>query len=557
VIQPPVSRSQPDFDTPPHRLSGVVYGCLLNHAPALAALGDAVHQPPYKAPPQAPVLYLKPRNTLAADGQAVEVPAGPLSGHTPAGAATDTGAAALQVGAALGLVIGRTACRVSQADALDCVAGAVIVNDLSLPHASFYRPSVRLKARDGFCPIGASVVPLAQLPAPVDALGVRVFVDGVLVHSTTTGDRLRNAARLLADVSDFMTLSPGDVLMLGVSAGAPLARAGQTVAIEIDGLGRLTTPLVPEPASPAALTAPAAATGPQPAATPVVRPVVRPVAAGGGTATRSAAQATARVAYDGAIHTATAHQPNPGAEAADTGAPAQLRLADGRTVAEDQVVWLPPFEAGTVIALGLNYADHVKALSKELTLSAQDEPLVFLKGPGTLIGHRGHTRRPAGVAFMHYECELAVVIGRTAHRVNAADAMAYVAGYTVCNDYAVRDYLENWYRPNLRVKNRDGGTVLGPWLVPAAAVPDPQALALRTRVNGRITQQGHTGQMIHSVPALIEYLSAFMTLRAGDVILTGTPDGVVNVDAGDEVVCEIDGIGSLHNTLVGDSWFGR
>jgi 5-oxopent-3-ene-1,2,5-tricarboxylate decarboxylase / 2-hydroxyhepta-2,4-diene-1,7-dioate isomerase len=141
--------------------------------------------------------------------------------------------------------------------------------------------------------------------------------------------------------------------------------------------------------------------------------------------------------------------------------------------------------------------------------------------------------------------------------VRAADAMAHVAGYTVCNDYAVRDYLENWYRPNLRVKNRDGGTVLGPWFVPAADVPDPHALALRTRVNGRITQQGSTAQMIHRIPALIEYLSSFMTLQPGDVLLTGTPDGVVNVNEGDEVVCEIDGIGRLVNHIVGDAAFGR
>ena len=140
--------------------------------------------------------------------------------------------------------------------------------------------------------------------------------------------------------------------------------------------------------------------------------------------------------------------------------------------------------------------------------------------------------------------------------MKAADALAHVAGYTVCNDYAVRDYLENWYRPNLRVKNRDGGTVLGPWLVDAADVPDPQALALRTLVNGRVVQQGSTAHMIHDVAALIEYLSAFMTLLPGDVILTGTPDGTVNVDVGDEVVCEIDGIGRLVNTLVGDDAFG-
>jgi len=253
---------------------------------------------------------------------------------------------------------------------------------------------------------------------------------------------------------------------------------------------------------------------------------------------------TARVAHAGAIHLATPHAQG-------------LRLADGRVLAEDAVVWLPPFEVGTIIALGLNYADHVKELSKELTVTSKDEPLVFLKGPGSLLGHRGVTRRPKGVAFMHYECELAVVMGRSAKQVSRRDAMQHVAGYTVCNDYAIRDYLENWYRPNLRVKNRDGGTVLGPWFVDAADVPDPHALELRTLVNGQVTQRGHTGNMINDIPALIEYLSAFMTLQAGDVILTGTPDGVVNVNVGDEVVTEIDGIGRLVNTIVGDEIFGR
>lgn len=253
---------------------------------------------------------------------------------------------------------------------------------------------------------------------------------------------------------------------------------------------------------------------------------------------------TARVAWAGAIHTAVPHAQG-------------LQLADGRVLAEDAVVWLPPFEVGTIIALGLNYADHVKELSKELTITTKDEPLAFLKGPGSLVGHRGVTRRPAGVKFMHYECELAVVIGRTASKVKAADAMQYVAGYTVCNDYAIRDYLENWYRPNMRVKNRDGGTVLGPWLVDAEDVPDPHALTLRTFVNGEQTQQGSTVNMINDVPALIEYLSGFMTLQAGDVILTGTPDGVVNVNEGDEVVTEIEQIGRLVNTIVGDQAFGR
>jgi 5-oxopent-3-ene-1,2,5-tricarboxylate decarboxylase / 2-hydroxyhepta-2,4-diene-1,7-dioate isomerase len=253
----------------------------------------------------------------------------------------------------------------------------------------------------------------------------------------------------------------------------------------------------------------------------------------------------ARVAFAGAIHSAQPHQFEDGRHG--------VRLADGRRVAEDEVVWLPPFEAGTIIALGLNYADH----AKELALGSQEEPLVFLKGPGTLLGHRGVTRRPAGVKFMHYECELAVVIGRTAHRVKRGDALRHVAGYCIANDYAIRDYLENWYRPNLRVKNRDGCTVIGPWLVDAADIPDPGNLALRTLVNGTLTQQGNTRDLITGIPALIEYLSSFMTLMPGDVILTGTPEGVVNVDAGDEVICEIEGLGRLQNTLVDDAAFGR
>ena len=248
---------------------------------------------------------------------------------------------------------------------------------------------------------------------------------------------------------------------------------------------------------------------------------------------------SARVAFGGAVHWAAAHAGG-------------VRLADGRVLAESQVVWLPPFEVGTIIALGINYADHAKELAKELTTSAHDEPLAFLKAPNTLIGHRGTTRRPADAAFMHYECELAVVIGSVAKNVKRADAMGCVAGYTVANDYAVRDYLENWYRPNLRVKNRDGCTTIGPWLVDAADVPDPHTLELRTLVNGQVKQRGNTRDLINDVPALIEYLSSFMTLAPGDVILTGTPEGVVNVNPGDEVVCEIEGIGRLVNTIESD-----
>jgi len=242
----------------------------------------------------------------------------------------------------------------------------------------------------------------------------------------------------------------------------------------------------------------------------------------------------ARVAYAGAIHHATAH---------DGG----LRLPDGRIVAEEAVVWLPPIEPGTIFALGLNYAEH----AKELAFKAPADPLVFLKSPQTVCGHLGQTERPPGVSYMHYECELAVVIGKRARNVAPADGYRYVAGYTVANDYAIRDYLENYYRPNLRVKSRDCATPLGPWLVDAAEVPDPMNLRLRTLVNGHVTQEGFTRGMIFDIPALIAYLSSFMTLEPGDLILTGTPEGLADVKVGDEVVTEIEGIGRLKNTIVG------
>ncbi|WP_096698442.1 fumarylacetoacetate hydrolase family protein [Polaromonas sp. AER18D-145] len=227
----------------------------------------------------------------------------------------------------------------------------------------------------------------------------------------------------------------------------------------------------------------------------------------------------------------------------------RLQLDDGRLVSEDAVTWLPPLaptpRPRTILALGLNYADH----AKELEFKAPEEPLVFIKGEGTLTGHRQLTRRPAGVQFMHYECELTAVIGRTAKKVKRDDAYDFIAGYTIANDYAIRDYLENWYRPNLRVKNRDACTPLGPWLVEAADVANPMALALQTTVNGKITQTGNTRDMIFDLPFLIEYFSSFMTLQPGDLILTGTPDGVVDCRPGDVVVTSIEGLGELFNTI--------
>ncbi|MBI2768318.1 MAG: fumarylacetoacetate hydrolase family protein [Burkholderiales bacterium] len=228
----------------------------------------------------------------------------------------------------------------------------------------------------------------------------------------------------------------------------------------------------------------------------------------------------------------------------------QLLLDNSELVSFEAVTWLPPLapapQPRTILALGLNYADH----AKELEFKAPEEPLVFLKGESALTGHRQLTKRPAGVEFMHYECELTVIVGKTAKKVKREDAYDFIAGYTVANDYAIRDYLENWYRPNLRVKNRDATTPLGPWFVEAADVPNPMALALQSTVNGKVTQAGNTRDMIFNVPFLIEYFSSFMTLRPGDLILTGTPDGVVDCRPGDVIVTEIEGLGALTNTIV-------
>lgn len=219
-----------------------------------------------------------------------------------------------------------------------------------------------------------------------------------------------------------------------------------------------------------------------------------------------------------------------------------VRLASGQTVPFAEAILLPPVTPGArIFALGLNYADH----SAELGFKAPDKPLVFLKGPNSLVAHRGTSWRPRDAKQMHPECELVAVIGQTARNVAEADALAFVGGYTVACDYAVREYLENYYRPNLRVKNRDALTPLGPWVVDAAAIADPQALRLTTTINGTEVQAGSTADMVFPIARLIAYLSAIMTLEPGDMILTGTPHGVAFVDHGDEVVCEVEAIGRL------------
>ncbi len=227
--------------------------------------------------------------------------------------------------------------------------------------------------------------------------------------------------------------------------------------------------------------------------------------------------------------------------------PDQLRTADGRALAAAEITWLPP-RHGTLFALGLNYADH----AAELEFKAPAEPLIFIKAPSSLIGHRQDCVRPANVGYMHYEAELVAVIGRAARHVGRDQAMQHVRGYTVCNDFAVRDFLENYYRPNLRVKSRDTLTPLGPWVVDAEDVPDPHNLAVRTRVNGELRQDGNTRDMIFTIPVLVEYLSRFLTLQPGDMISTGTPKGLSDVRPGDVVEVEVEGVGVLENRIIAE-----
>jgi 5-oxopent-3-ene-1,2,5-tricarboxylate decarboxylase/2-hydroxyhepta-2,4-diene-1,7-dioate isomerase len=211
---------------------GTVYGVALNDPADLAALGDAVQPPPYKAAPKAPVLYIKPHNTWSASGAAIVVP---------------VGTAALRMGAALGVVIARTGCRVNEADALAHVAGYRAVNDVAVPHPSWYRPSVPCLARDGFCVLGEMVK--ADAIVDPDALPFTVTLDGEVVQQASTAGRMRGVARLIADLSEFMTLHPGDIVMTGLTHNPPQARAGQRVGIRFDGMPLIENTLVAEVAA--------------------------------------------------------------------------------------------------------------------------------------------------------------------------------------------------------------------------------------------------------------------------------------------------------------------
>jgi 5-carboxymethyl-2-hydroxymuconate isomerase len=209
-----------------------------------------------------------------------------------------------------------------------------------------------------------------------------------------------------------------------------------------------------------------------------------------------------------------------------------------------------PVRPSKIVAIGQNYFDHVR----EQNAAMPERPIIFAKFPSTVIGPGDAICwEPALSEKIDWEVELAVVIGRTARRVAAADAYQYVFGYTVANDVTARD-LQRSDGQWVRGKSLDTFCPLGPWIVTKDETPDPHGLALRTTVNGALMQSSRTDQLIFRIPELIEFITRAFTLLPGDIVLTGTPPGVgafrnppVFLKDGDVVTVEIEGIGALTN----------
>ncbi|MWV65612.1 2-hydroxyhepta-2,4-diene-1,7-dioate isomerase [Halorubrum sp. JWXQ-INN 858] len=209
---------------------------------------------------------------------------------------------------------------------------------------------------------------------------------------------------------------------------------------------------------------------------------------------------------------------------------------------DDAIDVLPPVEPSKIVCIGRNYADH----AAELDNTVPDRPLLFLKPPSALSGHGDTVTVPAGKERIDWEAELAVVIGEQCKDVDAADAMDVVAGFTCMNDVSNRDDQneeQNW----VRGKAFDNSAPLGP----VVATPDevPADASVELRVNGETKQAGHRGQLAFDVPALIEEITTYLTLEAGDVIATGTPEGVGALSDGDVVEIEIEGVGTLEHDV--------
>lgn len=217
---------------------------------------------------------------------------------------------------------------------------------------------------------------------------------------------------------------------------------------------------------------------------------------------------------------------------------------------------LPPFaprhapipKPNRILAIGRNYAEH----AKELGNAVPDEPVVFLKASQSVIGPDQEILVPDGIGRVDYEGELLVVLGKGGKNIPESEAMSCVVAYSCFNDVTAREKskaLQSKGHPWFLAKSLDTFGPLGPHLVTADELPDPSEIRVQLRVNGETKQDGTTGQMIHSIPKLIAYLSTWFALEPGDVIATGTPPGVGPLVVGDMVEVEIDGIGVLRSAV--------
>ncbi|MBO0494480.1 fumarylacetoacetate hydrolase family protein [Pseudomonas sp. Marseille-Q1929] len=210
--------------------TGTLFGVALNYQGLVDQHLAQFHEAPYKQPPVKPVLFIKTPNTRNGHDQAVIYPAGIQH---------------LQPGPALGVVIGKDASRVSEAQALDYVAGYTIVNEFSLPEDSYYRPAVKAKCRDGFCAIGPELIPRDQVKNPHD-LSLKLWVNGELRQENSTANFVRSLPQLIAEITEFMTLHAGDVLITGTPEGRVDVLPGDRVEVQISGLGSLVNHIVAE-----------------------------------------------------------------------------------------------------------------------------------------------------------------------------------------------------------------------------------------------------------------------------------------------------------------------
>jgi 2-keto-4-pentenoate hydratase/2-oxohepta-3-ene-1,7-dioic acid hydratase in catechol pathway len=214
----------------------------------------------------------------------------------------------------------------------------------------------------------------------------------------------------------------------------------------------------------------------------------------------------------------------------------------------------PPLAGiGKMVCIGLNYTDH----AREVGRPAPSEPTLFIKANSAINGAYDAIARPRDAEKLDYEVELAAVLGRDARYVSEADAMKYVAAYCIVDDVSERAFQMERQGTTTKGKSADTFAPIGPWLVTADEIRDPQALEVWTTVNGETRQRGHTKDMIFGVATLVSYVSRFMSLRAGDLISTGTPAGVAHgmkppryLQPGDVVEMGITGLGAQKNRIV-------